>query len=357
MRNIASVFIVVLFLAIGLFSTVSAQSLQNQNLEETLEAKITRIIQEKEVSVEGKKQTEQTLELLITRGSIKGQKITLENGDVAVSNSVRYIVGDEVIVNYSKGTNGRGTYITDYIRRLPIYILSVVFVGLVVLIGRWKGAASLISLAISFFFIMSMIIPQISQGVSPIVIVMLASIFIIPITFYLSHGVNKKTTVAIIGTFLSLVISGVLIIWFSQLMKLSGFISDEASFLQVMKGNINMKDLLLAGMMIGTLGAINDITISQSAVIFQLQQTDPKLGWRELYKRAMNVGQDHIGSMVNTLVLVYAGASLPLFLLFSDNPKPFGQVINYEIIAVEILRTLIGSIALILAVPFTSLLA
>ena len=159
------------------------------------------------------------------------------------------------------------------------------------------------------------------------------------------------------GTLIALIITGILSSVFVEAARLTGFASEEAGFLRVARQMINIKGLLLAGIIIGVLGILDDITISQSAIVFQLKEANKKLKFNELYKRAMNVGQDHISSMVNTLVLVYAGASLPLLLLFIDNPQPFFEVINYEIIADEIVRTLVGSIGLILAVPITTLIA
>jgi len=183
-------------------------------------------------------------------------------------------------------------------------------------------------------------------------------LFIIPITFYLSHGFNKKTTVAVGGTVIALIITGILAGIFVEAAKLTGFASEEAGFLQVAKqGLVNIKGLLLAGIIIGVLGVLDDVTVSQSAIVFQLKQANAKIKAGELYKRAMDVGKDHISSMVNTLVLVYTGAALPLLLLFIDNPHPFSEVVNYEIIADEIVRTLVGSIGLVLAVPITTLIA
>jgi uncharacterized membrane protein len=145
---------------------------------------------------------------------------------------------------------------------------------------------------------------------------------------------------------------------FVNLSQLTGFTSEEAGFLQAYKpGLINMKGLLLSGIIIGVLGVLDDITISQSAIVEQLKKANQKLKPIELYQKAMSVGRDHIASMINTLILVYTGAALPLLLLFIDNPHPFSQVINYEIIADEVVRTLVGSIGLILAVPITTLLA
>jgi len=186
----------------------------------------------------------------------------------------------------------------------------------------------------------------------------LGSLLIIPLTFYLSHGFNKKTTVAVFGTLISLVLTGLLAKYFVGWARLTGFASEEAGFLQVMRpGLVSMKGLVLAGIIIGVLGVLDDITIAQAAVVEQLRQTDPNLAPEDLFWRAMRVGQDHIASMVNTLVLVYAGAALPLLLLFVDTSSPFREIINHEAIAEEIIRTLVGSIGLIAAVPITTFLA
>jgi len=213
-------------------------------------------------------------------------------------------------------------------------------------------------MAISFLIIFSFILPQIVSGANPVEIAILGSLVIIPVSFFLSHGFNRKTFVAIVGTLIALVITGILSNIFVDTAHLTGFASEEAGFLQVIKqGTINMKGLLLAGIIIGVLGVLDDITISQSSIVFQLKETNSRLTMDELYKRAMDVGQDHISSMVNTLILVYTGAALPLLLLFINNPHPFSEIINYEIIADEIVRTLVGSIGLVLSVPITTFVA
>jgi len=186
----------------------------------------------------------------------------------------------------------------------------------------------------------------------------MGSLIIIPVSFFLSHGINRKTLSAIAGTLIALTITGLLSYVFVEKAKLTGFASEEAGFLQnIMQGSVNIKGLLLAGIIIGVLGVLDDITISQSAIVFQLKEANSNFGFTQLYRRAMKVGQDHISSMVNTLVLVYTGAALPLLLLFIHNPHPFSEIINYELIADEIVQTLVGSIGLILAVPITTAIA
>ena len=364
-KKILSIIIFFVLLVFISNSPVLAQEDRNQTTdlhqEESLEAKITKVLEEKEIKPEysDEKQLYQKLELLITKGSLKGETITIENGNLPMTNLQKYKVGDRVIISRSKNLEGNDAfYITDYIRRNSLLWLFLIFIASTVLVGKWRGLSSLLGMAASFLVIFNFILPQILAGKDPIQMAILGSFLIIPLTFYLSHGFNKKTTVAIIGTLIALIITGVLANVFVEASKLTGFASEEAGFLQVIKqGSVNIRGLLLAGIIIGVLGVLDDITVSQSAVIFQLKKANPKLKQIELYKKAMDVGQDHISSMVNTLILVYAGAAMPLLLLFVNNPHPFTEVINYEIVANEVVRTLVGSIGLILAVPITTVIA
>ncbi len=329
--------------------------------EETLEATVTEVLEEKQITPEfsEEEQLYQKLKLSVTKGSLKGKTITIESGILTKVNQQKYEVDDKVIVSHSKDLNNQDVYfITDYVRRDSLAWLFFIFIVLAIAIGKWRGLTSLLGMALSFLIIFSFILPKISSGGDPIQAAIIGSLFIIPVTFYLSHGFNKKTTVAIIGTIIALIITGILAGIFVGAAKLTGFASEEAGFLQAAReGEINIKGLLLAGIIIGVLGVLDDITVSQSAIVFQLKKANLKMKFEELYKRAMDVGQDHISSMVNTLILVYTGAALPLLLLFVDSSHSFLEVINYEIIADEIVRTLVGSIGLILAVPITTLLA
>ncbi len=213
-------------------------------------------------------------------------------------------------------------------------------------------------MTISFAILFIFVLPQIQAGKDPVLIAILASIIIIPVTFYMSHGFEKKITVSVIATFIALVITGLLSSFFVDLTHLSGTASEESMFLQMSNGiQYNLKGLLLAGIIIGTLGVMDDITVSQTAIVYQLHDLKNDLPFSELFKRSIQIGKDHIASMINTLVLVYTGASMPLLLLFMNNPRPFDEILNFELITTEIVRTLVGSIGLILAVPITTYLA
>lgn len=325
--------------------------------DERIEAVITKVLEEKKVDVGGKTQLYQKFELVSLGEESGGKVFTADSGNIVAINNPVFKVGDKVVVTVSKGPGGESvSYISDYIRRETLYMLFALFVGITVLIGKKRGLFSILGMIFSFFIIFSFVLPQILAGKDAILISIIGSLFIIPVTFSLSHGFNKKTFSALVGTLISLLITGVLAGLFVEGSKLSGFVSEEAGFLQAAKdGLLNIKGLLLAGIIIGALGILDDMTVSQSAVVYQLKKASPNLKMKELYSKAMEVGRDHIASVVNTLVLVYTGASLPLLLLFINNPQPFAEIINYEIIAEEIVRTLVASIGLISAVPITTL--
>lgn len=344
---------IILLFIITLYCPIYSQAEDNDRMHE---AKIVKIIEEKEVVSNQKKQLYQKMEIEIGES---GKKVIVENGNILSANIPKYLISDSVYLIKQVDPTGKETYyIRDYIRRMPLSILFGIFILLTVLVAGKKGMMSIISMAFSFLMIFYSIIPNILNGANPILTVVLASIFIVPVTFYLSHGFSKETTISIIATLGSVLITGILAVIFIESTKLTGYSSEESGFLQIFSTKIiNMKGILLSGIIIGALGVLDDITIAQTSVVKKLHEANKKLETKELYSKAMDVGKDHISSMVNTLILVYAGASLPLFLLFNLQPHTFLEIINYEIIAEEIIRSLVGSIGLICAVPITTYLA
>ncbi len=370
--------ILLMFTVIGFFSlflfhpteTLAQEgALGEQFQEETMEGVVVNILEEREISfdqntqffgqMQQSGQLYQKLELLMTKGSLTGEKIIIESGNFPSANIPAYKSGDRLIITRSHDFEGNDIYlISDYVRRDALMWLFLIFVAAVIVVGKVWGIASLLGMGFSFFIIFKFILPQIIGGANPIFIAIAGSVFIVPVTFYLSHGFNKKTHTAIVSTMIALVITGALAGVFVEAANLTGFASEEAGFLQVARGGeVNIKGLLMAGIIIGALGILDDVTVSQASIVQQLKKASDKLTFNELYKRAMRVGQDHVSSMVNTLVLVYTGAALPLLLLFVDNPRSFSEIINYELVADEIVRTLVGSIGLVLAVPIATFLA
>lgn len=297
--------------------------------------------------------------LTITSGEKSGQNIEILQTIPQNPSLPNYKTGDRVIITATRDVNNQDLfYISDFERSNPIFWLSLFFVVLTIIVGRTRGLFSLVGMGLSFLILFYFTIPQIMNHNDPVIVTILTSFALVPITFYMSHGFNYKTTSAIISTFIALLITGILATIMVDVGHLTGFTSDEASFLQLqVQGTINIRGLLLAGIIIGTLGILDDITISQAAIVSQLKKTSPSLKFWELYNKAMDIGHDHIASVVNTLVLVYTGASLPLLLLFVVNSANPTIALNYEVVAEEIIRTLVASIGLILAVPISTLLA
>lgn len=333
---------------------------QSSNATDTnYQARVTNIIEQKSIDVFGISQTYQKLELIINSGDKKNSNITIEIGTQPIANSITYKVGDRVYITQTTSSEGTQIFqITDYVRHDALLLLFIIFVVLTVSVARLKGFTSMISMFLTFVVLFTIVLPQISKGSNPVFIAIFSSLLIIPISFYMSHGVNRKTSAAIFGSLISLVITTILAFIFIRLAHLTGMSSEEAGMLSINKGGtLDMKGLLLSGIVVGVLGVLDDITVSQAAIADELSKVGNFKKVSDLYKRTMVIGTDHITSMVNTLVLAYAGVSMPLLLMFVNNPQPMISIFNNEMIAEEIVRTLIGSIGLILAVPITTYIA
>lgn len=343
------------------FITPSNATAQNTESFNTvmLEGRVVEVIKESVVTSDNESWPYQEILLLVTSGYLKGQKIVVTNGEIQISGTQMYKVGDELAVSEISSDDGTKQYfITDYVRNKGLLRLFVLFVVLVILVGGVWGVSSLFGMLFSFIVIFKFILPLILKGYDAVLVAIVGSILIIPVTFGLSHGLNRKTGIAVFGTIISLAITGLLATYFVNSIHLTGFASEESGFLQFELNNlINMKGLILAGIVIASLGVLDDITISQASIVEEIRRANPKLTKSDIFARSMKVGRDHIASLVNTLILVYAGASLPLLLLFVNNPHPFSEIVNYEIIADEIVRTLVGSMGLVIAVPITTFLA
>ncbi len=354
--------ILILLLGINLLSSNACRA-QNQSHDEVLEAKVTEIIEQRElISADGTKFTQQNLRLLVTKGSLKGKTITYHGiSDVEVANQNIYQVGDKVLVMKSTDENGKTKfYVTDYIRRQPLWILSLIFILAVIIVAGSKGLRALAILIATFFIIIKFIIPQILNGHNPLLISIVSALVIAFLAIFGTDGFNKKSKIAYLSILISLAITLVLSQIFTHLARLTGA-SEEATFiLNLSQYHINLQGLLLAGIILGSLGVLDDVIISQVSSVKEISQANPNLSAKEVTKKAMRIGTDHINAMINTLFLAYAGAALPLLILFSLDVPPFvtfSQTINHELIATEIVRTLVGSIALILAVPISTWLA
>ncbi len=300
-----------------------------------------------------------TYELEILDAERKGDVITIQISDIDKSVKVKnYAVGDKVVVLSNETEEYQQYFIIDHVRTGSITILAIIFVVSTIIVGKSLGVQSLIGLVLTTIVLLTIIIPTILNGRSILPTALIGSCIIAVFAIYLSHGFNRKSTIALIGTLISVILTLLLALLFTNLLKLSGYSSEDAMFLFGFEDiQINMKNLLIASLLFGGIGILDDVTVSQVSVVHELHEANDKLDAVDLYKKAMNVGRDHISSMVNTLFLAYASSSLPLIILMRLQSASTLEIINNEAVAEEILRTLVGSIGLVLAVPITTGLA
>ncbi|MGX2995926.1 YibE/F family protein [Streptomyces sp. JNUCC 64] len=266
--------------------------------------------------------------------------------------------GQEVIVAYAPDAPRDLQYaVSDVNRGVPMALLAGAFALAVVAVGRLRGLMALVALAVSFLVLTFFILPAILQGSNPLVVAVIGASAIMLIALYTCHGLSARTSVAVLGTLVSLLLIGVLGSLFIDWAALSGDTDDNTGLIHGLYPSIDMSGLLLAGVIIGSLGVLDDVTVTQTSAVWELHQADPTMSRRALYGAGIRIGRDHIASVVNTLVLAYAGAALPLLLLFSIAQSSVGTVANSELVAEEIVRTLVGSIGLVASVPVTTALA
>ncbi len=270
--------------------------------------------------------------------------------------SPQYKVGERLMVSVTNVQGKRIASIIERDRTIPYLVLAALFVTVVIVIGRLQGGVAIIAMALSFILLVTVTIPQIIEGVDPIVVSLLTALIIVPLTFYLSHGLNQKTSLAVIATLISLVITGLMSTFFTNFAMLTGYASDEAAAVTFRFGEmLKLSNLLIAGMIISSMGILDDVTISQIGIVHSLSKAKPNMNTHQLFVEAMKLGRDHIASLVNTLILVYVGAALPMFLLIYKSDVPLWVVLQREAVAEEIVRTLVSSIGIILAVPIATL--
>jgi uncharacterized membrane protein len=298
----------------------------------------------------------------IEQGKEAGESFTFDYSTGPKTRTVQ--TGDDIIVGSNpdqQAVPGQPAppkfFFLDFDRRLPLLWLSISFSVVVIALSRWRGLAALAGLAISILVLIKFVLPAILEGSDPLAVAIVGGAVIMFLALYLAHGFNAATTTAVLGTLAALLLTGLLSLLFVNISYFTGAGSEEAAFLQISQSQVNLQGLLLASIIIGTLGVLDDVTVTQASAVWELQKANPEYGMRHLYKGAIRIGRDHIASTVNTLVLAYAGASLPLLILFSVSNRGLTQVLNTEHVAEEIVRTFVGSIGLVASVPITTGLA
>lgn len=347
--------VLVLLVVLVLLPAGGAFDLPNVDKAEdrTLEGTVIRVVEESPQSTPRGPAVFRRVEV-----EAEGNVITVETFRVRGDAGVEVSPGDRVVLGVAQGPAGEVFYISDHVRQPSLLLLAGAFAVMVVVVGRWQGALSLIGLTVSLLVIVRFIVPGILSGLNPILISVMGAIVIMFCTLYLSHGVDRKTTVALVGISIALALTALLGSGFMTAAHLTGLADEHSLTLSNLTGgNINPEGLLLAGIIIGALGVLDDVAVAQASAVFEIKRANPALRLLDVYGRAMNVGRDHIASTVNTLVLAYAGASLPLLMILATQAEPLSVLPNREYMATEIVRTLVGSIGIVAAVPVTTLLA
>ena len=298
----------------------------------------------------------QTAALRLTSGPDEGRATSLElsvgPGNPSLERGDRIVVG-----RTADPALGNVYYFSDYQRRVPLVALAVLFAVVVVAIGRLRGLSALLGLVVTFAVLVKFVLPAVLEGSSPVLVAIVGSAAAMLVVLYLSHGLNAQTTTAVLATLVSLLVIGLLAALFVDVARIVNLGSEDVTFLQISAEHVDLRGVLLGGIIIGSLGVLNDVTVTQASAVWTLRGANPEWGPRKLYGAAMRIGRDHIASVVDTLVLAYAGASLPLLLLFTLANRPVGDILTGALVAEEIVRALVGSIGLVASVPLTTGLA
>lgn len=328
--------------------------------EEFSTARVIGILGEDENDDYGTKQTTQHLQLRILSGPEAGKEFVTDNGVINNRADMKLSVGSTVVLDKTYKSDGEVLYLIKEAYRLPAMIwLTLLFVALTILLGRLTGITSIVGLIASIVILIFFVIPRIVAGDNPLHVCLIGAAAIACSSLYLAHGFNKRTSVALLSTLVTLVFAALAAIFYVFTAHLFGMGSEDSLYLQTGPlQNLDLRGLLLGGIIIGCLGVLDDVTTAQCASVEEISKANPLLTSAQLRKAGFSIGREHIASLINTLALAYAGASLPLLLLFkTQDTYPLWVTLNGEFLAEEIVRTLVGSITLVAAVPVATYFA
>jgi uncharacterized membrane protein len=363
-KKIKVMLLACLFLLIAALPGVSGRQLSAQPLgdeEETFQLRgrvLTVEDVEPDEAVRDFIDLEQLATVEITRGEYKGEQHTLLNALTGHPLFDLYLTpGRHVILWGEKDSSGalRQVYLQDFARDGYLYILLSLFVVALLVVGRRKGMITILTLSMTIFAVFRVLLPLLLAGYSPVGMTVLVATAISLVTITLISGLGKKSAAASVGTVGGVVIAGLLALLVGSAAKLTGFSSEEAQMLLYMEaGALDVRGLLFAGIIIGSLGAVMDVSMSIATSAFEIYCTDPAISFSRLFGSAMNVGRDIMGTMANTLILAYVGTTVPLLLLFMGYQMPWASIINSDLVATEVVRALTGSIGLVASIPLTA---
>ncbi|MFN8017060.1 MAG: YibE/F family protein [Acidimicrobiales bacterium] len=298
-----------------------------------------------------------TAQVRVTSGPDEGDIVELPNV-AGLPSTPELRAGDRIRMAYfAKGAVGHRYTFDDFQRGRPMLVLTVGFAVAVILLGRLQGVRALLGMVVSLVIVIAYLLPALLRGGPPVTLALVTALAIAVAVLYLAHGVHVGTHVAFAGSAIALGLATGLGALFIGACHLTGYTDDTVASLTVAAGSLDVRGLILAGLVIGALGVLDDMTVTQVSAVAEVQAANPSASAFALYRAGMRVGKDHVASTVNTLFLAYAGASLPLLLLFAQGGRSITGVLTSEVVAVELVRALIGSIGLVAAVPITTGLA
>ena len=349
------------FLVLIIFLLSSIIVFAAETKEEYLSGKIISLISEEKSDQDGIAKL-QKFNVTLLEGVDKGEIVEVSLPVYMDEEyNVNAKVGDRVVVyktfdNYGNDEMQLQYYISDVDKRIELYIMGIGFVILVLLIARKNGLKALFALIVTVAFIIQVFIPAIFKGYSPILFAVLTVVFSSLVTIYFTVGTSKKFFVALLGVIGGVLIAGVLSYIFTYRMRLNGFLDSDLLASAYLLKNIKMRELIPAGVIIGSLGAVMDVAVSIASSINELHETDPNMSKKSMFTSALNIGNDIIGTMINTLILAYIASSIFTLLLIyiQANDYPLIRTLNFQDIAVEIMRSICGSIGILIAVPLTA---
>jgi len=348
-------FLLLVFMCVFLVPNEGVAQEVHQDLQSTERAEVLNIIKEEVRDIIGTEATAlvQTVSARLLSGEYEGTVVTFDN-DLAVLEK-----GDVIFINHIITINGDEYYeFKDVDRRGVLVGLGILLAALLIFFAGRQGFRALVSLLASIFAILFLLVPALLAGYPPVLSSVGIAGIVLALILFVTHGVNARTTIAFFGTFSAVFVTGLVAFFWVEAANLTGFASDASVYLNIStRGALDFPALLLGSIIIGMLGVLDDVAITQASVVQELKAANNSFEFRELYQRAIRVGRDHVASLVNTLAFAYVGASLPLILLLARTDAEFGLLVNQEMVAAEIVRIIVGSIGLILAVPLTTLAA
>lgn len=322
-------------------------------------AKILEVREEKaQDPLEGEEITVQRVKLVILSGEHESEKYNLENNLAGNPLDINLKEGNKVIVYIEEFENQPCTVqIQDHYRLGTLVFMIALFFLFLGIIGKGAGIKAVLSLGLSAFLVFKVFIPAMLKGINPIFLVLLISVIITLVTLIIISGLRKKTYAAILGTLAGLIVATLMAVIFGRFAHLSGVSSGDARILFNQFPELNYRGILFAGIIIGALGAVMDVSVSIASAITEIKNRNPKISTRELFRSGMNVGRDIMGTMANTLIFAYVGASVFVLLLFTQYGESYLKFLNFSFVAEEVVRSMAGTIGLISAIPLTALFA